>query len=88
MCSCFSGLKMLEIHQEIDDQQGHNTVPDTSNINKSSPTKMNNQLRKIKLPHNQTMYNQTTQNKHYLKRIINSEKTTLTSLRNIEWRTI
>ena len=57
---------------------------------------MNHQLRKMEIPHNQTLHNQTTLNKHYhknnnlenLMRILNSEKITLPSLRNIEWRTV
>ena len=51
----------------------------------------------MKNPRNQTLHNQTTQNKlsqerklnlEDLKRIMNSEKTTLPSLRNIEWRIV
>ena len=56
---------------------------------------MNRQFWKIKTQHNQTTHNpeQTlTQeqkvNLENLKRIMGSEKTTLLSLRNIEWRTV
>ena len=30
----FSDLEVIEIHQKINNQQGDNTVPDASNINK------------------------------------------------------
>ena len=63
--------------------------------NKNSLNKMNRQLRKIETPQNQTTLNteQTlTQeqkvNQENFKRIMNREKITLLSLRNIEWRTI
>ena len=48
------------MHQKINNQQGNNTVSDTSNINyKNSPTEMNHQLWKIESPYNQTLHNQT-----------------------------
>ena len=73
-----------------------NTLPDTSNINKqkqpiqNEPTSDNG---------NPTQQNTTQQNNleliqeqelilKNLKRILNSEKTTLPSLRNIEWRIV
>ena len=59
---------------------------------------MNHQLRKMETPHNQTTHNHNnteqtlTQeqkvNLENLKRIMNREKTTLSSLKNIEWRTV
>ena len=52
---------------------------------------MNRQPRKMETPHNQITHDQTTHSKQEqkvnvesLKRIMNSEKTTVPSLRNIE----
>ena len=92
----FSELEIIEIHQKINDQERRNTLPDTPNINKQKqpiqyePTPENG---------NPTQQNTTQQNNlvltqeqklilKNLKRILNSEKTTLPSLRNIEWRIV
>ena len=92
----FSELEIIEIHQNINDQERRNTLPDTPNINKqkqpiqNEPTSENG---------NHAQQNTTQQNKlvltqeqklilKKLKRILNSEKTTLPSLRNIEWRIV
>ena len=96
----FSELEIIEIHQKINDQErSNNTLPGTSNINKQKqpiqnepPTSENG---------NPTQPNTTQQNNpeqaltqeqklilRNLKRILNSEKTTLPSLRNIEWRIV
>ena len=65
----FSDLKILEIHQKINNEKNDNTVPETSRINKkNSLTEMNRQLRKMKKTHNQTTHNQTTQIKQYHKK--------------------
>ena len=54
----FSDLEILEIHQNMNNEQDSNTVPDTSSINKqNSLTQMNCQIRKIETPHNQTTHN-------------------------------
>ena len=47
----FSDLEILEIHQKIDNQQGIDTVPDISNINKQKQPNWN-ELRKMETPHN------------------------------------
>ena len=62
----FSNLEIIEIHQKINDQQcSNNTLPDTANINKQKQSiRKEHQLRKMETPHNQTLQNQTTQNKH------------------------
>ena len=85
----FSELEIIEIHLKINDQQrSNNTLPDTSNINKqkqliqNEPTTSENE--------NPTQPNTTEQNNpeqtltqaqklilRNLKRILNSEKTTL-----------
>ena len=92
----FSELEIIEIHQEINDQERRNTLSDTPNINKqkqpiqNEPTSENG---------NPTQQNPTQQNNlvltqekkvilEYLKRILNSERTTLPLLRNIEWRIV
>ena len=51
--------------------------------NKNSLTEMNHQLWKMETPHNQTKVNLES-----LKGIMNREKTTIPSLRNIKWRTV
>ena len=92
----FSKLEIIEIYQKINDQERRNTLPDTSNINKqkqpiqNEPTSDNG---------NPTQPNSTQQNnreltqeqkliRKNLERILNSEKATLPSLRNIEWRIV
>ena len=37
----FSDLEIIEIQQKINDQQGNNTLPYTSNINKQKQTNRN-----------------------------------------------
>ena len=91
--SRFSELEMIEIHKKINDQERRNTHQ--ISINKNSSSKMN-QIRKMETP---TQPNTTQQNNleltqeqnlilKYLTRILNSEKTTLPSLRNIKWRIV
>ena len=95
----FSDLEIIEIHQKINDQERRNTLAGTSNINKQKqsiqnepPTSENG---------NPTQPNTTQQNNleltltqeqklilRNLKKILNSEKITLASLRNIEWRIV
>ena len=96
----FSELEIIEILQKINDQErSDNTLPGTSSINKPKqpiqnqpPTSENG---------NPTQPNTTQQNnleltltkeqkliQRNVKRILNSEKTTLPSLRNIEWRIV
>ena len=92
----FSDLKIFEIYQKINAQQiTENTLPGTSNINKQ-----NQPIRKEPLyseNENSTQLNSAQPNKpeqtqlqeqklnlENLKRIMNSEKITLPSLRNIE----
>ena len=95
----FSDLEIIEIHQKIKDKQGNNTLPGTSNIKKQkhpirteppslengNPTQPNTAQ-----PNNseQTLSKEQKLNLKNLKRIMNSEKTTLPSLRNIEWRIV
>ena len=83
----FSELEIIEIHQKINDRERRNALPDTANINKqkqpiqNEPTSENG---------NPTQQNTTQQNNliltqeqklifKNLKRILNSEKTTLPS---------
>ena len=97
----FSELEIIEIHQKINDQERRNTLPDTPNINQQNqpiqnePTSENGDTTQ----QNPTQQNTTQQNNliltqeqklilKNLKRILNSEKTTLPSLRNIEWRIV
>ena len=96
----FSDLEILEIHQKINDQQGSNkTLPGTSNINKQTqpirnepPTSENgnlNQPNRVQQNNpEQTLTQEQKLNLENLNRILNSEKTTLPSLRNIEWRIV
>ena len=92
----FSELEITEIHQKINDQERRNTLPDTSNINKqkqpiqNEPTSDNGNP----IQPNTTQQNnlELTQERALilknLKRILNSEKTTIPSLRNIERRIV
>ena len=90
-------LEIFEIHQKINDQERRNTtLPDTSNINKQkqsiqneptsekgSPTQRNTtQQNNLELTQEQTLILRN------LKKILNIEKTTLPSLRKIEWRIV
>ena len=89
----FSDLEILEMHQKINNQQGSNTVPDTSNINNqkqfnwNESTLENGNTTQLNNPE-QTLSQEQKSSLENLKGIMNSEKTTLPSLRNIEWRTI
>ena len=96
----FSELEIIEIHQEINDQErSNNTLPGTSNINKQKQPIQNEPPNSEN--GNPTQPNTAQQNNpeqtltqelklilRNLKRILNSEMTTLPSLRNIEWRII
>ena len=65
---------------------------------KDNQTKKNRKSRQMKTLHSQTILYQTTKKKHYhknkrqiienVKRIMNSERIILPSLRNIEWKTL
>ena len=88
-------LEILEVHQKINNHQGSNTVPDTSNINKLKQPNRNeppaSENEHITQPNNaqpnspeQTLSQEEKLNQENLKRIMNSEKTSLPSLRNIE----
>ena len=90
----FSELEIIEIHQKIYDQERRNTtLQNTSNINKQKQSIQNEPSSENGSP---TQPNTTQQNNleltqeqklilRNLKKILNSEKTTLPSLRNIEW---
>ena len=93
----FSGLEIIEIQQKINDQQAYNTLHDTSNIeeqkqpNRNEPPTSENRnptQPKTARPNNpeQTLSQEQKLNLGNLKRILNSEKTTLPSLRVIEHR--
>ena len=89
----FSDLEIIEIHQKINDQQVNNTLIDTSNINKQKQPNRNepptseteNPTRPNTVQTNnpeQTLSQEQKLNLENLKRSLNSEKTTLPSLRN------
>ena len=94
----FSDLEILEIYQKTH-KQNYDTVPDTSSsVKQKQPN--GNELRNLE-KENATLPNNTqrSNNKEILsqeqkinlenvQRIMNSEKTILPSLRNIEWRTL
>ena len=90
----FSDLEILEIHQKINLDLDSNTVPDTSNINKQKQPNWNEPLTSKNInstqPNNpeQALTQEQKINLENLKRIKNGGKTTLQSLRNIEWRTV
>ena len=96
----FSELKIIEIHQKINDQERrNNTLPGTSNINKQKqpiqnepPTSENGNTTQPNTAQQNNPGQTLTQEQKLilrnLKRILNSEKTTLPSLRNIEWRIV
>ena len=95
----FSDVEIIEIQQKINDQRDNNSLPDTSNINiqkqpnRNEPTISENgnpTQPNTAQPNNpeQTLSLEQKLNLGNLKRILNSEKTTLPSLRNIEWRTV
>ena len=85
----FSDREMhLEIHQKINNEQNSNAVPDTLSIIKQKHPKQNEQPN---LENGNTAQQNNAQQKSFeenLKRIMNSEKTTLPSLGNIELRTV
>ena len=94
----FSNLELLEIHQKTL-KQSYNTVPDTPSgvkqkqSNKKEPqTSANENTTPTNdtLPNNQeeTLSQEQKINLENGKRIMNSEKTILPSLRNIEWKTL
>ena len=93
----FSDLEILEIHQKTH-KQNYNTVPDISTSNKKIsnekelPTseKENTTIPNDTLPsnHEETLSLEQKINQENVKRIMSSEKTTLPSLRNIEWKTL
>ena len=95
----FSDLEILEIYQKINNEQDSNTVSDTSRINKEKqpnrnepPTSENGNATQPNnaQPNNpqQKLTQEQKVNLESLKGIMNGEKTTLPSLRNVEWRTV
>ena len=96
----FSDLEIIEIHQKINDQQsGTNTLPGTLNNNKQKqpirkepPTSENENSTQPNTAQpnktEQTLSQEQKLNLENLKRIMNSEKITLPSLRNVEWRIV
>ena len=96
----FWDFKIIEIHQKINDQQsGTNTLPGTLNNNKQKqplrkepPTSENeNSTQPNTAQPNKPEQTLSQEQKLYLenlKRVMNSEKITLPSLRNIEWRIV
>ena len=90
----FSDLQLLEIHQKINNEQESNTISDTQSINKQKESNRNerpsSKNRNATQPNNpeKTLTQEQKVSIENLKRIMNREKTTLPSLRNIEWRTV
>ena len=95
----FSDIEIIKIQKKINNQQSNNIVPDTSNINKQKQTNRNEpQTSKNGNPTQpnttqlsnpkQTLSQEQKLNQENFKRIMNSEKTTLPLLRNIEWRRV
>ena len=94
----FSYLELLEIHQKTL-KQNYNTVSDTpSGVKQKQSNKKelqtseneNTTLPNDTLPNNQeeTLSQEQKVNLENVKRIMNSEKAILPSLRNIEWKTL
>ena len=96
----FSNIEIIEIHQKINDQQSsNNTLPGTSNINKQNqstrkePQTLENEnstrpnTAQPTKPE-QILSQEQKLNLENLKRIMNSEKISLPSLRNIEWKIV
>ena len=96
----FSDLEIIEIHQKIKDQQSsNNTLSGTSNINeqkqpiRKEPATLENKnstqpnTAQLIKPE-QTLSQEQRLNLENLKRIMNSGKITLPSLRNIEWKIV
>ena len=96
----FSDLEIIEIHQEINDQRSSkDTLPGTSNINKqkqpmrkeqTTSENENSTQPNTAQPNKpeQTLSKEQKLNLENLKRIMNSEKITLSSLKNIESRIV
>ena len=93
----FSDLEILEIHQKTQ-VPNYNTVPDTSSsVKQKQPNKnelLTSENENTTLPnnaqpnnHKETLSQEQKINLENIQRTMNSEKTTLPSLRNIEWRT-
>ena len=94
----FSDLEILEIHQKINKQDTNRTL-DTSRVDKQKQPNRNelpssengNATHPSKAQTNntkETLSKEQMMNLENLKRIMNSEKTTLPSLRIIEWRNL
>ena len=90
----FSAVKILEIHWKINNEQDSKTISDTPSIDQQEQSNWNEWA--ISETRNTTPSNNTEQtltreqkiNLENSKRVMNEQKTTLPSLRNIEWRTI
>ena len=90
----FSNLEILEIHQKTNNEQDTNTITDAASIYKQEQSNRNEPLTsenrntthptktELTLAHEQKL------DLENVKRIMNGKKTTLPSLRNIEWRTV
>ena len=88
----FSDLEIREIHQKTQTQDS--TIPNTSSgtsrkqhIRNEQPT-LENEYATVPSNPTETLSQEQQTNIENLKRIMNSENTTLPSLRNIEWRTL
>ena len=95
----FSDFEILEIHQKMNNEQDSNTAPDTSSINNENQPNRNQspilENGNTTPPNNaqpnnpkQPLTQEQKVNIENLKRIMGSEKTTLPSLRNKEWKTV
>ena len=90
----FSDLEILEIHQKTNNEQNTYTVSDTLGFDRHEQSSRNkpptSENRNTTHPNNteQPLTQEQKINLEDLKRIMNEQKTTLPSLRNIEWRTI
>ena len=96
----FSELEIIEIHQKLNDQErSHNALPGTSNINKQKqaiqnepPTSENGNPTQPKTARQNNPEQTLTQEQKLilrnLKKILNSAKFPLPTLRNIEWRIV
>ena len=88
----FSDLEILEIHQKT--QKQDNTIPVTSSdANQKQHTRnemptLQNKNATLQSDPEETLSQEQKTNVENVKRIMNSEKTKLPSLRNIEWRTL
>ena len=84
----FSDHKILEMHKKVIDNVIIQYLTHQKLSNKNCLTEMKSHFRKMEKPHSQTTHNQETRpqeqkvNLGNLKGIMNSEKTTLPSLRN------